>query len=85
MSDNDKQHRPLAEVEARRMIALKAVKAVKGVDDSDPRKESALRYYEAQLAELDAEIEEITGKPPPIVVGLKTASLLGDARLSKEE
>ena len=38
----------------------------------DPRQPDALKYYQAQLAELEAQV-----KPPPIVIGLKTASISG--------
>ena len=42
----------------------------------DPRQPEALRYYRAQLAELE-------GKPAPIVIGLKTATI--SAKVPKEK
>lgn len=57
----------------RRTLCREIIKIVSGMDD--PRKEDALKEYNRQLAEIDKKIETITGTPPPVVVGLKTAVL----------
>ena len=49
-------------------FCLEVLQSVPG----DPRQPDALKYYQAQLAELEAQV-----KPPPIVIGLKTASISG--------
>jgi hypothetical protein len=51
--------------------------ATMGFDPAD--KVSSMDHYKKQLAEIDTKIEAITGTPPPIVVGLKTAKLFGEA------
>jgi len=43
---------------------------------------SSIDEYKSQLASIDKKIAKITGTPPPTVVGLKTASLLGKAGLT---
>ena len=49
----------------------------------DPRKADAMNNYKAQLASIDAQITELTGTPPPVVVGLKTAKLFGKSELGE--
>lgn len=75
--------RTLAELNMRRTICRAAIKVLDRSED-DTRKPAAMEHYKAQLAEIDAQIAEITGKPPPVVVGLKTATLFGDATIKKE-
>ena len=70
--------RSLAELTFRRNLCRAFIKAIDEMED-EPRKPEAMENYKAQLAKIDAEIAEITGKPPPVVVGLKTAKLFGDA------
>lgn len=68
--------RPLGELYIRRQACQTCIRVIDQIED-DPRKPEAMEYYKAQLAKIDAEIAEITGTPPPIVVGLKTARLTG--------
>ena len=75
--------RTLAELNMRRTICQAAIKVLDRSED-DPRKPAAMENYKAQLASIDAQITELTGTPPPIVVGLKTATLFGDATMKKE-
>jgi hypothetical protein len=72
--------RELSELNARRTICQAVIKIIDQIEN-DPRKADAMEYYKAQLAKIDAEIAEITGTPPPVVVGLKTASLFGKSNL----
>lgn len=51
------------------------IKYLSGVDD--PRRDDAMAEYQRQLAEIDKKIEALTGQPPAVVVGLKTAKLFG--------
>lgn len=69
----------LNDLNFRRTLCLSIIKAVSCIDD--PRKESALVEYNRQLSEIDRMIEEITGKPPATVIGLKTAKLFPDSNL----
>jgi hypothetical protein len=50
-------------------------------ESDDPRRDDALAHYKAQLDTLEKRLAEAT-KPPPIVIGLKTATL--SARSQKE-
>ena len=77
-NEEKKEPRSLNNLNMRRAICQKAIKVIDSIED-DPRKPAAMERYKAQLASIDAQITEITGKPPPIVVGLKTASLFGKA------
>jgi hypothetical protein len=43
----------------------------------------AMDEYKRQLAEIDRQITEIEGTPPPVVVGLQTASLFGKADMKQ--
>ena len=70
--------RSLENLQARRVIAKTAIKILDAEQD-DPRQPEAIEKIKKQLASIDAQIAEITGKPPAITVGLKTASLTGDA------
>ena len=72
--------RSLSELNMRRTICQVVIKTIDQMDD--PRKAVALKRYRGQLATLDAEIKEITGTPPPVVVGLKTVNLTGKSGLS---
>lgn len=65
----------LEELQTRRALCLMCIKMVSEVDASDPRRAVALEEYNRQLASIDKQIEEITGTPPPIVIGLKPAVL----------
>lgn len=69
----------LGELHFRRNLCRECIRIVDNTDD--PRREQALEVYKAQLARIDAAIAEITGKPPAVVVGLKTARLFGDSQL----
>ena len=72
--------RSLSELNMRRKICQVVIRTIDQMDD--PRKAAALKRYRGQLATLDAEIMEITGTPPPVVVGLKTVNLTGKSGLS---
>lgn len=71
-----KKEQRLAELRARRAICQAAIKLVERETD-DPRRESALKEYQRQLAEIDRLITVITGTPPPVVIGLRAATLSG--------
>ena len=72
--------RTLAELNMRRTICQAAIKVLDQSED-DPRKPAAMENYKTQLASIDAQITEITGTPPPVVVGLKTAKLFGKSEM----
>jgi hypothetical protein len=74
--------RSIKELNWRRSFCQSVIKIIDGMED-DPRKPAAMEHYKAQLAEIDKEITELTGTPPPIVVGLKTASLFGKSEINK--
>lgn len=73
----------LGELHARRAIARAAVQLLAD-EKNDLRAADALREYQAQLARIDAQIAEIEGKPPAVVVGLRTASLSARASTNGE-
>jgi hypothetical protein len=73
--------RTLSELNAKRGVCQVCIRTLDQMDD--PRKKEAMDHYKAQLAKIDAEIAEITGKPPPVVVNLKTANLFGESELDK--
>jgi hypothetical protein len=58
----------------RRTMCLVALHVVDR-ERSDPRREDAMVEYRRQLAVIDAQIAELTGTPPPVVIGLQAASL----------
>ncbi len=76
--------RTLLELNMRRTVCQTVIKTLDKIE-GDPRKADAMEHYKAELASIDAQIAEITGKPPPVVVGLKTASLFGKSGLGKGE
>ena len=61
--------RTLQELNWRRELCLKVIEELEKMDD--PRRELAVSHYVGQLASLNKQIAE--AKPPPIVIGLKTA------------
>ena len=77
----------------RRSLCQLAVKTLDNLTDkeleagqySDEDRKSAMDEYKSQLAEIDAKITKITGTPPPIVVGLKTAVLFPKAGLARSK
>jgi hypothetical protein len=71
--------RSLRELYNRRALALYCKSVLNTVDDADPRKTPAIQEYNRQLALIDAQITEIEGKPPPVVVNLKPAVLFPKA------
>jgi len=71
--------RTLAELNMRRTLCRVVIKTIDEMDD--PRKAAAMEKYKAQLASIDAQIAELTGTPPPVVVGLKTARLIGESNI----
>ena len=71
----------LEELEFRRSLCQHCIRIIDQAED-DPRKPEAMQVYKEQLASIDAQITEITGTPPPVVVNLKTASLFGKSMLA---
>lgn len=71
--------RTLTELHARRKLARYCISIVDQAQD-DPRRPEALQKLQAQLASIDAQIAEITGKPPDVVVGLKPARLFAEPK-----
>ncbi len=69
----------LTDLNTRRTLCLAALDLLEQSDPADPRRAGALEEYKRQLAEIDAKIAALTGKPPDIVVGLKSAHLFGKA------
>lgn len=66
----------LAELNVRRMVAMQAVRiVVDAKNHGDPRGAAAEEKYRGQLKRIEERIEAITGRPPDIVIGLKTAQL----------
>jgi len=74
VTDQPIQERSLEEWYMRRALCRAAIRVVSGCDD--PRRESSLAHYNAQLKEIDERIEAITGKKPPVVIGLQTQRLV---------
>ena len=54
------------------------------VPKADPHRAPAMDLYKEQLASIDAHITKMTGTPPPITVGLKTAAMFPKSELKKE-
>ena len=88
MTDNK-----IGDLKMRRSLCQLAIKTLDNLTDkelefgqySDEDRKSAMTEYKRQLAEIDAKITAVTGTPPAIVVGLKTAKLFGEAGLEKGE
>ena len=74
--------RTLTELNMRRTICQACIKTLDKIE-GDLRKPAAMENYKAQLSSIDAQIAGITGTPPPIVVGLKTAKLFGESKINK--
>lgn len=72
MKDNK---RSLGELNVRRQICRKIIAYLYQEAQGDPRLPDALKEYNEQLKSIDAQIMAITGKPPAIVIGLRTAVL----------
>lgn len=75
MDEELEKQKILYELRLRRTICQVCIQTVSEVPMEEPRRASALAEYQRQLAAIEARINEITGKPPDIVVGLKTAKL----------
>lgn len=82
--------RSIGELKVRRTICDGIIRELMKMDD--PRAPEALEHYRAQLTKLDAELTEAERaerarlgipEPEPVVVGLKSARLFGDAQRSK--
>lgn len=74
--------RTLDELYTRRALAQECIRIVDQAED-DPRRPAALKKLQDQLASIDAQIAEITGKPPPVIVGLKAATLAAESKSIK--
>jgi len=68
MLDNE-----LSDLKYRRALCQAIIRYLTDIDD--PRRDDALTEYRRQLNVIEAKIESIIGKPPPVIVGLKTAVL----------
>ena len=79
MNLSPEQQAKLVELQLRSALAHKCIQIVSEVDPSDPRREGAIAEYNRQKAEIDAQIAEITGKPPAVVVGLQPAVITSRA------
>ena len=73
MSENQTGQLTIDDLSFRRALCREIIRVLSGIDD--PRREDAIKEYQRQLAEIDKKIESITGEPPPVTVGLKTAVL----------
>lgn len=56
----------------RRALIRFAVQTISTEPDGE-EKIDVLAHYNGQLASVDSKITEITGTPPPVIVGLKVA------------
>lgn len=74
----EEEQAKLKDLTVRRLVALHAVRTL-AAEKEDPRAREAEQKYRQQLANLDAKIEEITGRPPDIVVQLQPGVLFGEA------
>ncbi len=68
----------LEELMARKALARACV--VELMKSDDPRAPEAIVHYEAQEAEINRQIAEICEGPPPVVVGLRAATLSAEAQ-----
>lgn len=62
----------------RRSLCKAFIKFIEEECSGDERQEEALKEYNDQLRQIEAKIQELTGKPAAIVVGLRTAKLFGE-------
>lgn len=79
MSDDASQDQSLVELMRRHNLCLMCLQIISEAPLDDPRREGALAEYNRQLASIDAKIAAITGKPPDIRIGLKSAILFPKA------
>ena len=49
----------------------------------DPRYPEAKAHYQGQLEEVDKELTELLGSPPPVTVSLQTAKMFGQSKLGE--
>lgn len=76
MTDNE-----LRRLKIRRSMARAAIQTLdkitpaelEGLGFDEETRQDALNEYKNQLAVIDAKIAVLTGTPPPVIVGLKTA------------
>jgi len=66
------------ELEIRKKLCLGIIDYLYKNCQDDPRFPDALAEYQRQLASIQAKID--AGKPPTIIVGLKTAKLFGEVK-----
>ena len=70
--------------DAIRVLDMITDKELESMHSTDEERKKSIEKYKGQLANIDQKITDITGSPPPVVVGLKTAKLLvGDADMKK--
>jgi hypothetical protein len=70
----------LAELQMRRSVCLGLIKYLNDECQDDPRYPDALKEYQRQLQSIEDKIKAITGKPPAVQIGLKTAKLFGEVK-----
>ncbi len=70
----------LASLQARRALCQAIINTLTGIDD--PRRDDAIAEYRRQLAVIDQDITDLTGKPPDVVVGLRSAALFARSERS---
>ena len=78
MNDNE-----LESLHFRRNLCRAFIKVLDEMPADTPNRNDAIGEYKRQLASIDGRIHKITGQPPAVVVGLKTAKLTGNADMKK--
>jgi hypothetical protein len=72
--------RAIRELNMRRDVCLMLIRFLNDKCKDDPRYPDALKEYKRQLQSIENKITAITGIPPAIKIGLKTAKLFGDVQ-----
>ena len=72
----------IGELNFRRNLCQFCIKTLDQMPNDTKGKQDAMTEYKRQLAEIDKQITEITGTPPPINVALKTAVMFPKANLN---
>lgn len=74
LQQNKQQELQITDTERRIMVCRAFIEMLSTVED--PRQQEALEHYGKQLKHLEETLKcERNGTPPPIVIGLKTATL----------
>ena len=67
----------IAELQMRRSLCQMCIRTIDQLPDETDGKDEAMTEYKQQLATIDQRLTKLTGKPPAVVIGLKTAELFG--------